>query len=617
MTSAELCARFSLVFFVLMTSIVNLPAVVHGQSIAAVPGVYLTAEDPDDEGGSITWRVSKWENAGPLMGLTRLRELCTGVQIYAVEHDGQWPELASELFAAGYVTHPQAFYHPGDVDPVPVTIDNDIPDAPNSAMISFDFPGAGGSESLPTDTIMFADNNVANNAGLLRSVVFGDCSGNYLPVWPHPFMDMHVDVTQQSLSSIRRRFTSTSEPYPLDLPLGAVARAVAAPHHVEVEAQSLLTQDVLDVFAVEGTDVVNSYGATVAFVLVLLNAELIGPAGTSQPVTVYVQFESTLTRTPSEQADSTRVVIHSSWSDTDGQSNVTASVDLTDSGLLTSGSVVLVEEEELGPGDAAYVPDAVTVFIRGYAQLTFDVPIGSAGDIYISLFADSRQRLTASGPLGRLSRADVELDLPATPAIDQIKLYAPPGYALSVPDRYGPGDLAVLLLRGDHDLNGQVDASDRNSLIAAFTGPLVSVDHDPGTFHELQTFDFDGDADIDCTDYAAFVDAWTAAGEPDPFSPCLEDADGDGVPTADDDCPGTLPGAFVDARGCRQGDVDASGTVDIGDWTFFGDCMAGPDLRPRPTLPLSVLQCLNSFDYDADNDVDLTDYDGFQTVFGS
>src|SRR5207244_5346800 len=38
--------------------------------------------------------------------------------------------------------------------------------------------------------------------------------------------------------------------------------------------------------------------------------------------------------------------------------------------------------------------------------------------------------------------------------------------------------------------------------------------------------------------------------------PIVTDADGDGVPDSSDLCPGTAPGATVDANGCSQAQVD-------------------------------------------------------------
>ncbi len=586
-----------------------------GQFLITSSGVTLWASHVDDGTGTVTWWLSKSQSYNPTQVQARLRDLAFGVMLYANDHHDQWPDLASELYAGGYVSDPQSFYNPGDPDPVPTAIDNDTPDAPNSALISFDFPGAGGSASEPPDTVMFADNTVANHAGLARCVVFADGHAELEPVWPHPFMSVQVDLTQEAAARMYRDATGQYEPYAFDLPAGAFGQAVVAPHRFELRSQGLLSQDVVDVFEAEGFDEVNMYSPSSSAYVFLSDAELDGPAGPAQAVTVYTRFESTLTRTPADGLDSSTLHIRLAWSDGGPQVASFATVFLTGYGLFTAGDVVLVEEQVLGPSDPGYVPDAVSMFVRGYAQLAVDVPVDTAGTLYLHASAALTQRLTPPESPERLGISELTVDLPATPAVDQLKFYAPVGYVLSVPDHLGPGDLALLVLRGDHNLDSQVDNSDRIDLIAARTGPLVGLSYVPGTFEELQTFDFDGDADIDCADYAALLSAWTGGGEPDPYPPCTLDADGDGVPTADDDCPGTPSGVAIDQRGCQMGDMDASGTIDLDDWSSLVDCMAGPYTRPAPTQPVTVPHCLNSFDYSADGDVDLQDIPSFLSSF--
>ena len=64
-----------------------------------------------------------------------------------------------------------------------------------------------------------------------------------------------------------------------------------------------------------------------------------------------------------------------------------------------------------------------------------------------------------------------------------------------------------------------------------------------------------------------------------------------------------------------NGDFDGDGTVDLDDYAAFGDCMAGPDQEPQPSLPECIDACLGAFDFDGDNDVDLIDFAVFEGVF--
>ncbi len=64
------------------------------------------------------------------------------------------------------------------------------------------------------------------------------------------------------------------------------------------------------------------------------------------------------------------------------------------------------------------------------------------------------------------------------------------------------------------------------------------------------------------------------------------------------------------------GDFDSDGDVDLDDGAVFVDCLAGPRALPTPTDPqVTASQCLDVFDVDADEDVDLVDFVSFQEGF--
>ncbi len=63
------------------------------------------------------------------------------------------------------------------------------------------------------------------------------------------------------------------------------------------------------------------------------------------------------------------------------------------------------------------------------------------------------------------------------------------------------------------------------------------------------------------------------------------------------------------------GDGNHDGEVDLDDYPFFADCMAGPNETPAPVLPgRSAADCLHDFDFDADDDVDLADFAAFSAL---
>jgi len=72
------------------------------------------------------------------------------------------PPSEPHLLFPDWESDPLTFWHPGDSDPPPETIDNSVPNAPNSARISFDWPVAW--DGAP-DQVFIQDNTPDNNAG--------------------------------------------------------------------------------------------------------------------------------------------------------------------------------------------------------------------------------------------------------------------------------------------------------------------------------------------------------------------------------------------------------------------------------------------------------------------
>lgn len=98
----------------------------------------------------------------------RMRRLRVGLEIFANKHGGEYPDDLSELYPA-YVSDPLCFWHPGDSDPPPTTIDNSVPNAPNSARISFDWFITHRGRQLT----LLRDNSPDNNGGLFVNMLFG------------------------------------------------------------------------------------------------------------------------------------------------------------------------------------------------------------------------------------------------------------------------------------------------------------------------------------------------------------------------------------------------------------------------------------------------------------
>ncbi|MCP4594325.1 MAG: hypothetical protein GY842_26650 [bacterium] len=79
---------------------------------------------------------------------------------------------------------------------------------------------------------------------------------------------------------------------------------------------------------------------------------------------------------------------------------------------------------------------------------------------------------------------------------------------------------------------------------------------------------------------------------------------------------GTLRNAFIFATSLHEvvpqipGDADGDGDVELDDYAQFVGCLEGPGVVPGGA------NCLDVFDFDDDNDVDLGDFAGMQTAFG-
>jgi probable HAF family extracellular repeat protein len=63
-----------------------------------------------------------------------------------------------------------------------------------------------------------------------------------------------------------------------------------------------------------------------------------------------------------------------------------------------------------------------------------------------------------------------------------------------------------------------------------------------------------------------------------------------------------------------DGDFDGNGIVQLGDHAVYIDCLGGPDVDPDPS-GTTAEECLDTFDFDQDDDLDLSDYSEFQSLF--
>ncbi len=106
------------------------------------------------------------------MAQSNLARIRNALLSYATENNGLFPTDLSTLHRRE-LYDPMVFWNPGDSDPRPWTIDNDVPNQVNSAQISFAYSKDRGDTSPPL-AVLVQDNSLANNGGTGVHVVTVD-----------------------------------------------------------------------------------------------------------------------------------------------------------------------------------------------------------------------------------------------------------------------------------------------------------------------------------------------------------------------------------------------------------------------------------------------------------
>jgi hypothetical protein len=183
----------------------------------------------------------------------------------------------------------------------------------------------------------------------------------------------------------------------------------------------------------------------------------------------------------------------------------------------------------------------------------------------------------------------------ASPCIDAGNNLAVPG---PIPNGSGTDDPVNVDLDMNPRFIDQMSVADTGK--QGSSGPIV----DMGPYEKYE--DCNGNGISDDQDIANQVSTdCNVNGIPDE---CEADQDQDTVIDACDNCPGTVPGATVDASGCPAdipGDFDGDGDVDMIDLAEFEDCATAPGITQPAT------EC-HEFDFNSDDCVDQEDFAVFQ-----
>lgn len=112
-----------------------------------------------------------------------LLQIGQALHAYASANAGQFPARLSMLYPA-YIAAPAVFWNPGDNDPAPTTINNDTPNGPNSAQISYHYLGAGYTSACGAGVILAEDNSLSSNGGIGINILTADGAATYFAPAP-------------------------------------------------------------------------------------------------------------------------------------------------------------------------------------------------------------------------------------------------------------------------------------------------------------------------------------------------------------------------------------------------------------------------------------------------
>lgn len=425
----------------------------------------------------------------------RMRELCIALNHYMYDNREQLPASPADLYPV-FVTDPLVFWHPGDSDPAPTTIDNDVLNAPNSAAISFEWVDFG--QPAYGDMIILRDSSADNNGGQFISMITANGVIETDPplATPTPTADELIRAHLQHLYHALTIYANIDGHYPDDLirlwELGFVRSPRTFWHPGDSDPMPTdITNSVLNA--------PNSTQISFEFLAAGRDCGSIG-------------FDEVILRdntADNNQGQFIYVVTHDGiWTDPPQPVNYTIgeAMDVAASRLRNIGRAMyiyanhnydsfpedLIRLWEVGlhgpprgywnPGDCDPMPTDITNSVLdapNSAQISFEY-LGAG--------------LTASDPPDTTVLRDISPDNNA-------------GLGQFVVKLDGRVELELAVARGDGNADGQIDLADWQLMLECMTGPdpYFRMRHD-GFW---TVFNFNGDDSIDLADMAGFLAAYS------------------------------------------------------------------------------------------------------------
>lgn len=146
----------------------------------------------------------------PQVARGNLLLLHSALMAYAMDNDDEFPNDPLELWAQGILCSPKTFWNPGDSNAQPTPITNSVPNATNSAQISFEFLTSGHSlYDFAMNDVLIRDNSPANNGGYGINVVRYNRRVEFLAL---PDIDADRDVDLADFTTFQACFNGPNRP---------------------------------------------------------------------------------------------------------------------------------------------------------------------------------------------------------------------------------------------------------------------------------------------------------------------------------------------------------------------------------------------------------------------
>ena len=552
------------------------------------------------------------------LALSNLKSLGLSLYSYANENASTFPTTFSMLAGpkTGLYISPSMFWNPGDTDPRPFLIDNDIPNGANSTQISYTY--LGGDIDRDAAAVVLYDNSPANNDGEGLGVLTADAAAAFyvksnltapaietaqanlrqIGVALRGYADANGGKYPAKLSMLYPDWVSApsvfwnpgdSNPCPTTINNDVPNKANSAQISYRYSGGTYTTNCSPEAVLVVDESLANNLGSGINVLT------------TDGTVALYVP-EPTTCGAPDGCVSQAAAKLRSlAWALQMYADDNRGRLPLQFSSLYPN--LVSRASDFWDPVDSDPCPTTINNDVPDQpnsAQISFTYL--AAGQ---NLWGLSPKTVILRENQTGLGGRNVALEARADGSINFIPLRKLTHLTISGPDSVFEGHAASFTCLASYDDGTIVD-------VTASSQCHWLVSNGQGAFVErgqyMATPVVAGDAAVTIE---VLYDEWPVLDSKAAKTIMIvADADADGVPDSMDQCPCTIAGAIVDSFGCPAtifGDADRDGDVDAADLVAFTACVSGPNVPARAECEI--------FDRDGDTDVDQSDFGFFQRCY--